>query len=277
MHKGFFLDVLRRKPALFAAMVAFNARGGAVGDGDALGLLRAAVPGAGDALLRSPRVRRWLEDTSASAGSSGTDAPSADLSGRGVPSAGLSRTDVPPGPAPFWDFAEESRRMALLDGAEAARLALVFGTALHAPDFSRLVRRDDVLALRTALGADLYAYGLQRGRYQLGGVRRHFAPLREVERTGPGLAGRIREDGARALALCAAAWPDALRARLAWPGELLAPSGAGNAADADIAQPPGAADTPMDGHGQAVWRGVWFGLRKLLLKEVAPQWAPCFD
>ncbi len=251
MHKGFFLDVLRRKPALFAAMVAFNARGGAVGDGDALGLLRAAVPGAGDALLRSPRVRRWLE------GSSGSESL--------------------PGPAPFWDFAEESRRMALLDGAEAARLALVFGTALHAPDFSRLVRRDDVLALRAELGTDLYAYGLQRGRYQLGGVRRHFAPLREVERTGPGLAGRIREDGARALALCAAAWPDALRARLAWPGELLAPSGAGNAADADIAQPPGAADTPMDGHGQAVWRGVWFGLRKLLLKEVAPQWAPCFD
>ena len=21
----------------------------------------------------------------------------------------------------------------------------------------------------------------------------------------------------------------------------------------------------------------WFGLKKLLLKEVAPQWAPCFD
>lgn len=245
MHKGFFLDVLRRKPALFAAMMAFNARGGAVGDGDAPGLLRAAVPGAGDGLLRSPRVRRWLER--------------------------LSGSESPSGPAPFWDFAEESRRMALLDADEAARLALFFGTALHAPDFSRLVRRDDVLALRAELGADLYAYGLQRGRYQLGGVRRHFAPLREAERTGQGLAGRIREDGARALALCAVAWPDALRARLTWPADLLAPSGPG------ISHDFGAADAPVDDHGQAAWRGVWFGLRKLLLKEVAPQWAPCFD
>lgn len=245
MHKGFFLDVLRRRPALFAAMVAFNARGAAPGDGDALGLLRAAVPGAGDALLHSPRVRRWLERSTGS--------------------------ENPPDPAPFWDFAEESRRMALLDAGEAERLALFFGTALHAPDFSRLVRRDDVLALRAELGADLYAYGLQRGRYQLGGVRRHFAPLREAERTGPGLAGRIREDGARAIGLCAALWPDALRARLAWPDDLLAPSGSG------ISPAFGAADAPVDDAGQAAWRGVWFGLRKLLLKEVAPQWAPCFD
>lgn len=249
MHKGFFLDVLRRKPALFAAMLAFNGAGGAAsgtpGHDGALQALRHAVPGAGEGLLRSPRLRRWLNGDGAAAVEQ------------------------------FWDFAEESRRLALLDAAEVDRLAHVFGVALHAPDFARLVLRDDVLALRTELGEELYRYGLQRGRYQLGGVRRHFAPLREAERTGAGMAERVRADGARALALCAGRWPEPLKARLAWPAHL-APQGdeARPVTEETDGMPPEGGEDPRR---QDAWRGVWFGLKKLLLKEVAPRWAPCFD
>mgnify|MGYP000267221358 CR=1 FL=1 len=57
-----------------------------------------------------------------------------------------------------------------------------------------------------------------------------------------------------AIAICRAPWPAALKERVAE-----------NIEDAPPSVSP------------AVQRAVWFGLKKLLLKEVAPQWAPCFD
>lgn len=287
MNRAFFLDILRRKPALFQAMLAFNAEGSPSVSGLA-DMLTQAVPGI-DAgmLLASADVRRRLAalcpvaapgETAAGApghhASGSTFGPDTATSGEraseatapGAPAAGAPRV-------PFWDFAEESRRLALLPAPAVDRLALTFGAALHGNAFAVLVRRDDVLTLRTALGEDLYTYGLHRGRYQLGGVRRHFSPLRDTERTGEGIARRIRTDGLTALGVCIARWPDVLRRRLVWPDSM-----SGNTSGditADIIS--GTSPRWDEARRQAAWPDIWFSLRKLLLKEVAPQWAPCFD
>ena len=140
--------------------------------------------------------------------------------------------------------------MAFLSAEELERLGKVFGVCVHAAELARIITREPVLALREALGEPLYRYGIQRGQYQLGSVRQFFLS-RDVREP---LLERMQRHGRLAIAICRAPWPTALKERAAE-----------NLEDAPPSVSP------------AVQRAVWFGLKKLLLKEVAPQWAPCFD
>ena len=203
MHTSFFSDIIARKPALFRAMLAFNGRLGSV------------VPDCPEA-WRVPGLN--------------TAIVAAELSRRGSP---VLAWPVAPPEEGFWDFTDESRRLAFLSAEELERLGKVFGVCVHAAELARIITREPVLALREALGEPLYRYGIQRGQYQLERMQRH---------------GRL------AIAICRAPWPAALKERAAE-----------NIEDAPPSVSP------------AVQRAVWFGLKKLLLKEVAPQWAPCFD
>ena len=131
----------------------------------------------------------------------------------------------------------------------------VTGVVLHAPAIAAVLLRDEVLSLRRSLGEETYQYALQRGRYQLGGVRRFF----QWRDTDLPLAERCALHGTMALLLIAGLWPEdvALRVRdrlPALPATAVLPS-----------------LTEEECH--ELWRGV----KKLLLKEVAPSWAPCFD
>ena len=155
----------------------------------------------------------------------------------------------------FWDFADEIRRLALLPPPLLHRLGLVFGVAAHASAMARLVLHADVLSLRESLGEELYHYALYRGQYQLGAV----AGLFSRHDTDLPLAGRAHLHGRQALALCVASWPEALRMELADQEVLAEP------VPAWLEQEPNAL------------RVLWAGLKKILLTEVAPSWAPCFD
>lgn len=225
MNTPFFTDVIVRKPALLQAMLAFN----------------------GVAATAAPPAPVW-------------DVPGLDAAALGKALAQARGAGVLPWRRPssgaeegFWDFADESRRLAFVESEEAERLGLTFGVCVHAPELARIIAREQVLSLRGELGEPLYRYGIQRGQYQLGGVRRFFLG-RDVREPLP---ERMRRHGRLALALCCAGWPPALRGR----------AGAWAAAEAA-----GAEGTPPE-----VRKAVWFALKKLLLKEVAPQWAPCFD
>ncbi|HIW77807.1 MAG TPA: sulfate adenylyltransferase [Candidatus Bilophila faecipullorum] len=225
MQTSFFTDVIVRKPALLQAMLAFNG-------------VTAPV---------APPVPAW-------------DVPGFDAAALGEGLARIRGANVLPWRRPssvaeegFWDFADESRRLAFVGAEEAERLGLTFGVCVHAPELARIIAREQVLALREELGESLYRYGIQRGQYQLGGVRRFFLG-RDVREP---LLERMRRHGRLALALCCAGWPPVLRGR----------AGAWAAVEAE-----GVEGTPPE-----VRKAVWFGLKKLLLKEVAPQWAPCFD
>lgn len=220
MHTSFFSDIIARKPALFRAMLAFNGRLGPVAP---------------------ERPEEWAVP--------GLDVASldADLSRRG---SALLAWPVAPPEEGFWDFTDESRRLAFLSEEELTHLGNVFGVCVHASELARIIAREHVLPLREALGEPLYRYGVQRGQYQLGSVRQFFLS-RDVREP---LLERMHRHGRLALALCRSPWPAALKERFA-----------GSFEETPVAASP------------AVQRAVWFGLKKLLLKEVAPQWAPCFD
>ena len=144
MHTSFFSDIIARKPALFRAMLAFNGR------------LGSAAPDCPEE-WRVPGL-----DTAVVA---------AELSLRGSP---VLAWPVAPPEEGFWDFTDESRRLAFLSAEELERLGKVFGVCVHAAELARIITREPVLALREALGEPLYRYGIQRGQYQLGSVRQFF-------------------------------------------------------------------------------------------------------
>ena len=158
-------------------------------------------------------------------------------------------------PVPFWDYAEESRRLALLDAPALLGLCRVTGVVLHAPAIATVLLRDEVLPLRESLGEETYQYALQRGRYQLGGVRRFF----QWRDTDLPLAARCALHGNMALRLVAGLWPEDVALRVC----------------DRLPELPETAALPSltEEECHELWRGV----KKLLLKEVAPSWAPCFD
>ncbi len=239
MQKGFFAETLAKRPALWNAMLRANA--GAGEDGG----LAAALGGDAAPLLH------WLQQS---------------------PQPRCLAPDPSRVPSGFWDFAEESRRLALLDAKDLHRLCRVTGTALHAPAIAAVLRRDEVLALRDELGPDMYRYALYRGRYELGGVRRFFAGAQEPF-LGRQAAGDQPAKGRSLGRLCA--WHGVLALRLVaagWPGAL---AGRFAAALPVLPDLPEEAALPVleTSERDELWRAV----KKLLLKEVAPSWAPCFD
>ena len=215
MDKGFFIDIIAHNPLLFQAMADFNSAGIPPVPEELF-----AVAGLDAAALwRLPAVRKHFK------------------------TAAVRET--------FWDFTEESRRLALLDAANLRKLQKLFGVAVHAEEIAKVIVRAEVLAIRDSLGEEIYEYAMHRGQYQLGGVSRHFCK----EDRGLPLLERIRKHGLQAMALCAASWPDSLRKIFEEKLE----------------------ETLERKKPSAEMRHlVWFGLKKILLKEVAPQWAPYF-
>jgi hypothetical protein len=149
---------------------------------------------------------------------------------------------------PFWDFSEESRCLALLEPDILNELILFYGASLHAPEIKRTIMGRDLARLREALSERAYAYALQRGQYQMPAGRGVFA-ARHPEKS---LAERVLLHGREALGIIVSGWPRALQNRV-------------------HAAPPAGMAVSSD-----LQRGIWFDMKKILLKEVASAWAPCF-
>ena len=164
------------------------------------------------------------------------------------PSRKQLRSLMPEHAEPFWDFSEESRCLALLEPDTLHDLVLFYGATLHAPEITRTILGGEIARLREALGERAYAYALQRGQYQVPAGRDVFA-ARNREYS---LTDRILLHGREALGIIVAAWPQALQKRVQ-------------------ATPPAGMQVSAD-----LQRSIWFDLKKILLKEVASAWAPCF-
>ena len=222
-----FIASLKEKPELLAAVARFNAP--VIGDFDL-----EALPDPPAALQRNGTLQK-LEGSRA---------------GKAIIRAWIFRQLEIQGI--FTDFSEERRRLALLDKETLSSLALTYGACIYAQEISRLIKRDEVAALRGLLGAH-YEYALSRGRFQMRQAGDYFASFMP---RAP-LPERVAEAGFAALRLCLADWPEALF-RLAAP------------------RLPGALRLPADNESAPLLPVFWADLKKLLITQVNPRWQSCF-
>lgn len=155
----------------------------------------------------------------------------------------------------FWDFEDEVSRLAFLDAVTLERLALTFGVAVMAPEICRLLRREAVHDARERLGEALYAYALHRARFQVqGDVVPTAVPMPENAPVNV----RAYAVGAWGLRALTSRCPEPIRGRFVL----------------EHAPPDTDGDPVLDADQH---RQLWAAMKKILLKEVAPSWTPCFD
>jgi len=153
----------------------------------------------------------------------------------------------------YWDFDSEPSRLALLTDEEIKQLALTFGTALHADTISLVIDKSEYHTLHDSLGKTMYSYAISRGRFQIGNIRTLFAE-RDKDLS---LYKRIILHGKQSLSLVAQTWPEQLKKRRS-----------------DIFECGNRPLPTLSSHEQFA---LWLCIKKIFLKEVAPQWAPCFN
>lgn len=234
MDKAFFREILVSKPELFQAIVEFNCKllyGVMLQLSSEMSEFTASVPGFDTSLTQN--LSLWI------------------IASR---KDQLIETEYC-----FWDFIEETRRLALLEPELIGRLELVFGAAINAEEISKVLKRDEVLQIQRILGDELYQYSLLRGRYQLGAIRHFFS----TQNASLSLQDRIQMDGRVALEICASTWPSFLQNFFFSQHNYHFSS-----YDRNIV---------LHEYPSPVVQGVWEGLKKILLREVAPQWTPFFD
>lgn len=160
----------------------------------------------------------------------------------------------------FWDFADETKRLALMDSPALQKLALLLGTAAHAGEISRIIDRQTVLALRADLGLSLYFYAIKRGNFQLPFLKTFFAG----KDTELSLTEKVHKHGIQTLACCTLSWQKELKARFCQNHEQSLP---------DLPRYIGEQqELPPE---QA--RLLWFSVKKILIQEVDGTWQNYFN
>lgn len=164
----------------------------------------------------------------------------------------------------FWNFADEVHRLILLDDDTLHKLGLYFSAAVHGELLAHTLDRSSVSRLHVSIGKDVYAYALKRGRFQIGSLR----SILLAQTQGLPLDQRIISLAQSTLIVSSATLPEKLRIRQL---ERIINIFRSSSDDETIIPQ----TLPQLNHEQM--RTLWFTFKKLLIKEVAPQWAPCFD
>lgn len=165
-------------------------------------------------------------------------------------------------PALFWDFADETKRLALLDTQSLKKLARILGVSLYAEEISHTLAKSSVLELQNTLGKELYLYALERGKFRLHGLKELF------KHTEPSLSlmDKIIQDGEKMLALCSLSWQEELKQITAQKLQAELPF-----FTACLQEKPQTEISP------ATARLIWFSVKKLLIQEVNNSWLPYFN
>ena len=167
----------------------------------------------------------------------------------------------------FWDFEEESRRLALLDAATVNDLILCWGAALCAPILNRFVLKSDIEILNREIGRKYLDFAMGKGRFILGNIS-EVIKLEEKNAAPEMMRTMMIKYGIYAHSICSANWPDALlnfeemKIKHCLPDlfEYFVEHREGKQAQSNPSH----------------FRVIWFSIKKILLKEVAPQWSVCF-
>jgi hypothetical protein len=163
----------------------------------------------------------------------------------------------------FWDFEEESRRMALVDTATLKDLILSWGAAFCAPLLNRYVLRQDVETLHREVDVRYLDFARGKGRFNIGDIS-GIIRLEETAVPAEKMPALIAQYGMHAHGTLATAWPESLQAIEARRIERHLPGLFVHRSRQAQVHPPHL-------------RAIWFSMKKILLKEVAPQWTPCFS
>ncbi len=224
MESSFFSRIITEKPRLFRAILRFNNRLAAFPRTQAM--LDSLPSPLGDALRADPLLLRELRRT--------------DAAGRY-----------------FWDFEDETSRLALLETDSLQKLFLLFAASVWGEDISHIIIRKEREDLTAAIGADAYLFALKRGRFLTGHLHPFFSAL---QREDP-LEEKIAATRKNVFSVLCSRWPAELRAACA---PMLEDSGL---------FPP---DRELSVDAK-LFTSVWHAAKKILIREVDPQCAPCFD
>lgn len=160
------------------------------------------------------------------------------------------------------DFRDPGRRLALLDGAALARIALFVGVVLSAPWVTRIIHGGTLRALKAGIGVEAYEFAVKRAPFLRPGFE--SPPLDDGPGGGDGgdPSGRVRRAGLACLAACFADEPAAVvnRLRLKFPRDGQPPVGLGDEG--------GGAAAGLAPKAKAV------ALVHRVIREVASSWAP---
>lgn len=205
--------------------------------------LQILFPSAPPVLCQSPRARRSFART---------------LAGAPSPAAGLQDTPAVP---LFWNFTTPHRRLALLGPSLLLRLVLFTGLTACSRQIAGLIRREEVLKLRQAIGSTAYDFALKRAPFLVGKEVRWFADGSQHE--DPYRASL--QAGVRCLKAALLDEPSELLERVA------------------LELPPDVALQSQEQQGQNVTQEparpgevkkyAFDLLRTILCREVSPQWA----
>lgn len=165
-------------------------------------------------------------------------------------------------PALFWDFADETKRLALLDTQSLKKLARILGVSLYAEEISHTLAKSSVRELQECIGKELYFYALERGKFRLRGLKELF----KHSDTSLSLMDKIIQDGEKMLALCALSWQEELKQITARKLQTELPF-----FTACLQENPQTEISP------ATARLIWFSVKKLLIQEVNSSWLPYFN
>ncbi len=156
----------------------------------------------------------------------------------------------------WWSFEREDCRFALLGKDALLALCRRFSASVLGERIAQVIAREQQSELKAKLGPDLYRYAIARGRYQAGSLGRFL-----LSKLGIGSVAEHFDDLTEAtVSLLTAGWPDDLAGMLGLPPK-----------------EPGNANAVMDDLTPEQRAAFRFIIKKILLREVAPEWAPCFD
>ena len=247
-NRVFYRTLAGERPGLFAAIIAFNRN-------------RNQDPNTADGDL--PDNTLSDDGVSDEVPSKPHNLPAKNLSWLPDASNRAKAMLFPGDNAGFWDFKEESRRMALLPPPLLNDLILKWGAAFCAPILNRIILRGELEVVDRDIGQPLVDFARGRGRLNLGDLSGIIA-LTDREVTPEKIRPMIVMCGMKAHGICRATWPNPLKTVTDNHLKQELPELFKHRFEPEKVEPP---------H----FRAVWFSMKKILLKEVAPEWTPCFS
>lgn len=171
----------------------------------------------------------------------------------------------------YWDFSDETKRLLLLDEHILQQLVLYFGVLLNAKEIAQSIEKTQVLAIKQELGEKAYSYALNRAQFQMKNT-----PLFEnilTTKEEQSLTQRVISQGVLALASCIHEWSPELQENMAKKlGRILEKHKNNTLHDIKSLN-----HSFFSTLSPETKRYIWFTLKKILSKELSPQWAQYFD